>query len=668
MGSRSKSTLSNTTHQKMSSKYLIDHAKEFLETTLGPEKFSNLERIKFDMVQFVNPSRQTELKNELMVTYATQKHREIIELFPRQEFLLDNKQNLWPPIGNHMYGKHFDPFGRKAMSVHTIKERNDAICKIFTIATNGEKKDIHIDNCAWLETHFDAVVNACMQGDSDKEPCGLEIHIGCTCRNFPKRASAIKKLCIAISRHDLHERYNKALKIHSTDITVVSKPKQFQAKPRTKKEDRVIPATMQEAVLDLADDQEKRAYDIIKFMNLVSEIFESGDGNFTKDQMVDLNCCKEDLTDENYESTKSYLEERFSVPIVDLFFTMRSIEERLNASVKRYKQFDLSLLPSFENHKPVTMETWLNKLKQESTNFIKMVVREFCESTRNYIIMADLGLTREVDFENKKRPVRNDLFKFRFYSEHLPNESSYIKVTENVCESFIASTNKMERQNKQTLTGSNYHKCLLKCQPMLKDLQKSYLTQHGDKITESPFLLYNFDPTKTFFRDDDKKGSKKPFGSPATYDSYVSARRTFFKNELGKRGFDVKDAPTIGCNQARKLSATRDEAAIKHFSPRTANKKRKECCAARDHSVAIMKDIYEDTSPNVEESSDAEIVNPKKKSRWGPTKLDIAQAAVIEEHPVERPCVKKNRLHRSPRFDRPQPGAKKHTWSDDEDA
>ena len=55
----------------------------------------------------------------------------------------------------------------------------------------------------------------------------------------------------------------------------------------------------------------------------------------------------------------------------------------------------------------------------------------------------------------------------------------------------------------------------------------------------APFLLYNFDPTKTFFCDDDKKGSKKPFGSPATYDSYVSARRTFFKNELGKRGFDV---------------------------------------------------------------------------------------------------------------------------------
>ena len=45
--------------------------------------------------------------------------------------------------------------------------------------------------------------------------------------------------------------------------------------------------------MDLADDQEKRAYDIINFMNLVSEIFKSGDNNFTKDQMVDLRvvCC-----------------------------------------------------------------------------------------------------------------------------------------------------------------------------------------------------------------------------------------------------------------------------------------------------------------------------------------------------------------------------------------
>jgi hypothetical protein len=174
-----KSTLTNTTHQKMSSKHLIDHAKEFLETTLGPEKFSNLERIKFDMVQFVNPSRQTELKNELMVTYATQKHREIIEMFPRQEFLLEDKANLWPPIGSYKFGSTcYDPFGMKQLSTNTIKAWNVGLRKIFTTATKKEKKDIHIDNCAWLETHFNAVVNVCMQGDTDSEPCGLEIHNG----------------------------------------------------------------------------------------------------------------------------------------------------------------------------------------------------------------------------------------------------------------------------------------------------------------------------------------------------------------------------------------------------------------------------------------------------------------------------------------------------------
>ena len=85
------------------------------------------------------------------------------------------------------------------------------------------------------------------------------------------------------------------------------------------------------------------------------------------------------------------------------------------------------------------METWLNKLKEESTNFIKIVVREFCESTRNYIIMADLGLTREEDFENKKRPVRNDVFKFRIYSEHLP--SSIVQIGKSLSSTLFNCTN-----------------------------------------------------------------------------------------------------------------------------------------------------------------------------------------------------------------------------------
>jgi hypothetical protein len=78
-----------------------------------------------------------------------------------------------------------------------------------------------------------------------------------------------------------------------------------------------------------------------------------------------------------------------------------------------------------------------------------------------------------------------------------------------VCTTYIDSTNKMQNKNGQDISGSNYHKFLLKCKPFLTDLQESYIMSNGDKIIESPFLLFYFDHTKTYILDSHESQGKK---------------------------------------------------------------------------------------------------------------------------------------------------------------
>ena len=115
----------------------LNDAKTFLEHTLGPDKYNEQRHQIFQLIKLsFDPARQTEAENKLFLTLADEKHKEMIDAFEKQKlstngdvtnFLINDKDNLWPRIGCHKFGTCYDPYGLRPLSIETIKERNVAI-------------------------------------------------------------------------------------------------------------------------------------------------------------------------------------------------------------------------------------------------------------------------------------------------------------------------------------------------------------------------------------------------------------------------------------------------------------------------------------------------------------------------------------------------------------
>ena len=188
------------------------------------------------------------------------------------------------------------------------------------------------------------------------------------------------------------------------------------------------------------------------------------------------------------------------------------------------------------------------------------------------------------------QPTRNELAKIRYYSPGLPGNVAAVHLSDGKCILKIPATKKMGREMPPIdLTGTQLHEFLQTWQPYSQAIQEDYIREHGDKLIDSPFLVCQYDPTKCYFCEDEKKeDSKIPVGK-APHTGLVNRRARMFR--LAKIEIPPRHN---GCIAARHTRTTADAKENAKLPPKERVAAQKRQAAERDHSATTAAAVYED--------------------------------------------------------------------------
>ena len=208
------------------------------------------------------------------------------------------------------------------------------------------------------------------------------------------------------------------------------------------------------------------------------------------------------------------------------------------------------------------------------------------------------------------QPTRNELAKIRYYSPGLPANVAAVDLSDGKCVLKIPATNKMGREMPPLdLTGTQLHEFLQTWRPYSQAIQEDYIREHGDKLIDSPFLVCQFDPTKCYFCEDEKKeDSKIPVGK-TPHTGLVNRRARMFR----LANIDIPKGHN-GCIAARHTRTTADAKENAKLPPKERVAAQKRQAAERDHSAATAATVYEDAP--------APAPAPKKRRKKGITVVE----------------------------------------------
>ena len=251
---------------------LIEDAKTYLKKKLGNDGYKAKLKLCMDLTAL-----EEAYTNKHLAVLADQFKRKELAQAPK-DFI--RNPALFPRVGIFAL-PHYNPFGLRAPSDATLKERVDTIKALY--------RHLYPDDCdyenifqeeapyyPWMLNHSDAIVKWILQPDEGDKCSGLPF-AECNARNYPKRRSIVLMFCRAMGMDEFDELFQKLEPqlTHHSPVELIGK-RPVKKKARHESKVKALSPEVQQQLLDLCNE----SFDKFMTFNVLFDNFEGVMSNY----------------------------------------------------------------------------------------------------------------------------------------------------------------------------------------------------------------------------------------------------------------------------------------------------------------------------------------------------------------------------------------------------